>query len=313
MTCKICNNSNNNKTYIVREMMLGLRDEFTYFQCANCECLQIAKIPSNISLYYPSDYYSFSIPSKRGFTKSIRRIFANIRNNYLVFNKGILGRLIAKFQPKESFQMLSLLALTKEKSILDIGCGSGSLLYSLKEIGFSKLLGADPFIAKDIQYSNGLKIAKKPIHELNGKWDVIMFHHSFEHMENPLEILQSVSRLLNKDGICLIRVPTVSSYAWKHYRENWVSLDAPRHFFLHSKKSINYLLSNLDMKVIDIVYDSNELQFWGSEQYIRNIPLSATRSSPLFKHKELLTYRKKANKLNLEHQGDTCAFFLKKK
>jgi len=34
-------------------------------------------------------------------------------------------------------------------------------------------------------------------------------------------------------GWCVIRIPTVSSFAWEHYREQWVQLDAPRHFFLH--------------------------------------------------------------------------------
>ena len=60
MQCRICLNNENNTTHEVREMMLGLRDMHTYFECSECGCLQIAEIPENIQDYYPSDdYYSY--------------------------------------------------------------------------------------------------------------------------------------------------------------------------------------------------------------------------------------------------------------
>jgi len=53
LTCKICGNKENNTEYTAREMMFGFRDEFNYFQCNNCQCLQIESFPENISKYYP--------------------------------------------------------------------------------------------------------------------------------------------------------------------------------------------------------------------------------------------------------------------
>ena len=52
--------------------------------------------------------------------------------------------------------------------------------------------------------------------------------------------------LLNKDGVLLVRVPLSSSWAWEHYRENWVQLDAPRHLYLHSVKSMEVLARQPD-------------------------------------------------------------------
>ena len=71
-TCKICFSNKNNKTYVAREMMFGLREEFIYFECSNCGCLQIKDIPKDISKYYPKDYSPFQnlIPSKDNFIKS---------------------------------------------------------------------------------------------------------------------------------------------------------------------------------------------------------------------------------------------------
>ena len=43
----------------IKEMIFGFRDEFTYFECSKCGCLQIMQIPRNMGKYYPSNYYSF--------------------------------------------------------------------------------------------------------------------------------------------------------------------------------------------------------------------------------------------------------------
>lgn len=55
--CKICNNSSGNKSYVVREMMFGFRDEFDYFECGKCGCLQIKQVPNDFSKYYPENYW----------------------------------------------------------------------------------------------------------------------------------------------------------------------------------------------------------------------------------------------------------------
>lgn len=319
MKCRICNNTEGNETYEVKEMQFGLREKFTYFQCPKCECLQIAEVPSDISKYYPSTYYSFLSSSPEKPQYPIIRPVKNLRNSYAVFGKGIPGRLFYRLFPAGKLRMLSRAGLKKDSSVLDVGCGSGTILYDLKELGFKHLLGVDPYIKEDIEYRNGLKILKKDIHEVDGKWDLIMFHHSFEHIPDPMETMKSVSRLLDQGGVCLIRIPTASSYAWEHYRENWVQLDAPRHFFLHSVKSIELLAGMTDLTLDEVVYDSTEFQFWGSEQYKRDIPLynpekqSFGRSSSLFSRKEIAAFRRMATELNQKNQGDACAFFLRKK
>jgi hypothetical protein len=48
LTCKICNNQSHNQSFTAKERMLGLNDNFEYFECANCNCIQIIEIPENI-------------------------------------------------------------------------------------------------------------------------------------------------------------------------------------------------------------------------------------------------------------------------
>ena len=318
MKCRICDNSKGNKLYEVREMHLGFRDKFTYFQCAVCECLQIAKIPHNMPIYYPSDYYSFLLPAQQRYKNPIKKIFKIMSDRYAIYKKGILGRFLYTYFPYEFLQIISPLHIKDKSAILDVGCGSGSLLYTLKEIGHKYLVGVDSYIKEDIEYENGLKIFKKSIHELDGRWDIIMFHHSFEHIPDPIDTFQAVSRLLTERGECLIRIPTVSSYAWDHYRENWVQLDAPRHFFLHSTKSIALSAEKANLTLDRIVYDSTEFQFWGSEQYTRDIPLKDPRSfsvdssNSIFSDQEIVEFKQRAKELNLNDQGDSCAILLRK-
>ena len=316
MICKVCNNTINNKFYEAKEMMFGLREKFDYFQCSNCDCLQILAFPQDMSKYYPSNYYSFSTVISNS---PIKKFIINQRNKFAIFNKGLLGKLLYNYYPNETYKLLSATVIDKSNKVLDMGCGDGRFISALKDIGFDNVLGADPFIDKDIQHDNGLKIVKKSIHEMDGKWDFIMFHHSFEHIPDPTETLGSVAKLLTDSGTCLIRIPTVSSYAWEHYRENWVQFDAPRHFFLHSVKSMELLAAKANLKIEKIIYDSTEFQFWGSEQYLKDVPLFDNKSyavnpkASIFSDVEIGVFKKRSVELNAANQGDAAAFFITKK
>jgi SAM-dependent methyltransferase len=241
-----------------------------------------------------------------------------LRDAYGVFNKGVIGKILFSKFPANNLKILQKTNVTKYSRILDVGCGSGLLLYRLRNLGFSNCTGLDPFITSDIIYKNGLTIYKNEVINFKGQWDLIMLHHSFEHVPNPLETFQSVSRLLAKDGQCLIRIPIVPSYAWEHYRTNWVQLDAPRHFFLHSLESIRILAKNSGLEVKDIEYDSSEFQFVGSELYLKDIPLRHLKKSlgdiikSNFSNREIKNYKEMAKKLNANKQGDQAAFILSK-
>ncbi len=145
-----------------------------------------------------------------------------------------------------------------------------------------------------------------------------MFHHSFEHLPDPIEALEAVHRLLSPGGECMIRIPLVSSEAWKKYGTHWVQLDAPRHFFLFSIESLKVLAEKTKFKIKEIVYDSSEFQFWGSEQYLKDIPLMAENSygknpaKSIFTKTQIEDYKKMADKLNRESQGDQAAIYMVK-
>ena len=307
--CKICGNKSGNEVIIVQERQLGLGDRFEYFVCSKCFCLQIKDIPGNIEKYYPPTYYSFQ---EAKFPSKLNRVNFFLKRSLINYYMGyfdLMGFLLSFFY-ENPFPWIRKKEINFDTKILDIGSGSGRKLLSLQRSGFRNLTGIDPFIEKNIFYKNGLKIQKKDISEIDEKYDFIMLHHSLEHMQNPKQIVEHISRLLCSDGCALIRVPVANSFAWQKYRDCWVGLDAPRHFFLHTPQSLNILLKNTDMIIDEIVYDSTAFQFTGSEKYLRNLPFSAP--DDIFTKKEIREFTKEAKKLNRKNQGDAACFFLKK-
>ena len=316
MICKVCGNSENNKPFQIRELMFGFRDEFTYFECSKCGCLQIAEIPKDMGKYYPANYYSFKKGESSNF---IKQILKRKWGEYVLFKKGLIGKAIYRKYPNPLSDMISVTEINYNSKILDVGWGAGNLLYSLKDIGFKNLVGVDPYIDEDV-IEEDIKILKKTIHELpeSQKFDLIISNHSFEHIPDQLKTLLKARKILSENGVCLIRMPVKTEYIWDRYGVNWVQIDAPRHFFLHTLKSFELLAKKSGLIIQDVIFDSTDFQFWGSEQYKRDIPLKAENSDSVNPKKSIFTaeqideFKKMAKELNMNNQGDQAAFYLRR-
>lgn len=315
-SCRICGNKDDHEWYRAREMMYGLRDEFWYFQCNHCNCLQIKEIPEDMSKYYPAKYYIFGTFNPYKF-KGIRGAFKKYKIKSSIFRETPLQQLIKTLFLENKYLFLKELDISRESKVLDVGSGNGSrFLYPLLEAGVKNVLGCDPYLTRPLKYDNGLEILKTDIFGIKGKWDLITFHHSYEHIGNPIETMQRVSELLTADGKCIVRIPTVSSFAWQHFKTDWYQLDAPRHFFLHSVKSMQIIASKTGLEMYKVFYDSTYRQFTDSEKYRKDLPLSAPRPKG-FRHFinwniTKMRYKIRTKQLNQLQQGDQAAFFFRK-
>ncbi len=315
MECRICKNKENNTLYVAREMMYGMKVPFNYWQCSACGCLQIEDFPSDISSYYPSDsYHSFNTP-QRFFRHPVKNRVKGIRDFLIFHSSGSMKQFLAR--ALRSDPLVPVVAELRPKisdRILDIGCGAGVLLYTLRNAGYRHVSGIDPFIEKDIHYSNGLQIRKQYLSEHEGEYDIVMMHHAFEHVAEQQETILKMHRVLAVKGKLMIRIPIASSYAWDHYKTNWVQLDAPRHFFLHSVKSMTLLAADHGFRLKKIIYDSAPIQFWGSELYSRDLPLkeSEKKLREIFDEQQIAEFYAHSQELNRKGQGDQAAFIFEK-
>ena len=314
--CRICNNSSNNKSYVAREMMFGYRDRFEYIKCAECGCLQIKEVPKDLSKYYPENYYSFKKKdySGSGFINAFRK---RQRAENWLYGRSVMGKLLSiRRRMPHYFDWFKKAGIGFNSEVLDIGCGTGDFLLEMRKYGFSNLTGIDVFIKEDIFYKNGVKILKKQLSELKRQFDFIVFNNSFEHMPQPLSVFKELHRLLRPGKYALIRTPVASSFAWRKYGVHWVQLDAPRHLFLHTSKSVQVLARQTGFSVAEAVFDSTEFQFLGSEQYANDIPLRDERSycvdprKSIFSEEEIMSFKGKAIELNRNKDGDSACFYL---
>lgn len=338
MKCKICLNEFNNVTHTVAEMMYGTDKKYNYLECSLCGCLQIIDPPSEISEYYPEDYYSFSEFKTfedyrtKNLIKKFRGKFFKLRGKLYLNSNPILKFFTGKFidfflpdsQPLASlkspffFEMLDEIKANFNDKILDVGCGAGYGLVLMNQYGYTDLTGIDPFIKQDIIFNQNVRILKKEFEEVHDVYNIVLFQHSFEHMPEPFKIFEHLLSVTDKNSDIIISIPVADSYAWKNYKTDWVQIDAPRHYFIHTKKSIELLANKYGFHINKIKYDSSELQFWGSEQYKKSIPLLHSKSylnnahNSIFSKSQIREFIKKSKELNASGLGDQAIFYLKK-
>jgi SAM-dependent methyltransferase len=204
----------------------------------------------------------------------------------------------------------------RRDAILDVGGGGGTNLRPLRAAGFRRLLGIDAFVTME-SFCRGFELRCARIQDVPGQFRLIMMHHSFEHMPDPHEVLNAAAARLADDGVLLVRIP-VLGYGWQKYGVNWVELDAPRHLYLHTRPSFEGLVRRHGFEVVDVRFDSTELEIWGSEQYVRGIPLMSAGSYGVnpgasgFSPAEIAAFREKISGLNEKGKSGRAAFVLRK-
>ena len=323
--CYICNKTEG-RLHRALEMMFGSRQEFAYFECSSCGCLHLIQPPTDIGVYYPSHYYAYASPDSPSVAPKsrIRRWAYDKRNRAQLLGSSGPWGLAARIRPRPDLaRTASMLSPIPSKSlklrILDVGCGSGTLLRLLNSVGFESLTGVDPFLPTDVEISSGCRIFAGDLESLVGRqFDLIMFHHSLEHLPNQLETLRIVQRMLSPQGVCLICIPLAASEPWKKYGTDWVELDAPRHYYLHSPRSLEIVACRADLEVYHTAYESTAFTYWGSELYRRNTPLynlaerSWVNPHTVFSECEMDEFRKMASQDNYRGAAGRGAFYLRK-
>jgi SAM-dependent methyltransferase len=193
-----------------------------------------------------------------------------------------------------------------------VGCGDGALVEELRLLGYELSRGIDPMRVLEEGSSRDSFVERKTLDQVEGVWDLVMFHHSFEHLADPGAALALVADLLATGGVCLLRLPIVPCYAWEHYGANWVQLDAPRHLFIHSRRSIEKLSAAAGLEIASCWRDSEAFQFWGSERYAAGLTLKGETGGPPVTRSALREYARAADGLNRAGQGDQAAFVLRR-
>jgi len=303
-----------------REMMFGSGEAFGYRQCAACGCVQIAAYPEDIGRHYPASYYAHAVsaPAASPARPLARRLKAAAVNAAPALRQVFLAApSTRRFLASRPVAALYVQHVPDPRArILDVGCGSGALLIELDMLHYTDLNGVDPFIPHDVWWGGRRLVRKAGLADVTAAFDCISFHHVLEHMPQQRRVLATARRKLAPGGVMIVRIPVVGGAAWRTYREHWVQLDPPRHFYLHSERSFRLLAAQAGLTVADLHYDSGAFQFWGSECSRRGIALTDPRcpgrpGAALFSAAEIAAYEARAQALNRIGDGDQIVAVLR--
>lgn len=240
--CPVCD-FDKTKAFLVCKDHTVSRETFNIVECISCGFKFINPRPAaeKLGAYYISEEYVSHSNTKKGFINSIYQVV----RKYTMLKK---LKLISEFY--------------KTGKILDIGCGTGDFLKTVKEAKW-ETIGIEPSpdarkmaienYALDVREEAEIKILEKET------FDIITMWHVLEHVPELNERIEDLKRLIKPNGVIIIAVPNCTSLDAKIYSENWAAYDVPRHLYHFSPTDIETVFKNHDLKVfrvLPMIFDS---------------------------------------------------------
>lgn len=142
--------------------------------------------------------------------------------------------------------------LKKTGKALEIGCSTGLMLSILKNKGWNVSGVEISPKAAQVARSRGLNVKALSFEDinLNEKFDLVIFNHTLEHLENPQENIKKAWSLLNKKGLLYIDVPNFGGLSAGLAKTNWSLLLPDEHLWHFTLHSLEILLKNSGFKII---------------------------------------------------------------
>lgn len=160
--------------------------------------------------------------------------------------------LVRKISLKKKLNLINSFS-SKEKNLLDVGCGTGNFLKTALNNNWH-VFGIEPNESArkiaNIKTNNSVFEIDQLLKFKPNSFNVITLWHVLEHLPNLEDHISILKKLLKPNGTLIIAVPNLKSYDAKYYKEFWAAYDVPRHLWHFNKASISKLISSQAMEVI---------------------------------------------------------------
>ena len=221
------------------------QQQFSIWHCNNCTVRFTQDVPEQnaIGAFYQSDNYISHSDTKKGIVNSlyhlVRSRTLNAKRKLIIDEVGMM-----------------------KGEILDIGCGTGAFLNTMKTAGWG-ITGLEPddtAIKKAAELYNIQAQLPEKLFELKpSTYHAITMWHVLEHVHELHAYIKQLHNLLTPQGKIFIAVPNYTSYDAGLYNEHWAAYDVPRHLYHFSPQSMQHLLAQYSLTLIAIKpmwYDS---------------------------------------------------------
>jgi len=239
--CPLCGE----KEYkIITEKFDETYDEnFTYCECKSCQTIYLNPCPSERAIN--------SIYSKIGYYSKTNKL-----------TDGILQkRIIQKSNRIRTSIIQDVVELEQQKNFLDLGCSTGEFLnfiyckYKCNVFG----LDIDQEGLKELSKRNPqIKTYESKIENFSDdsiQYDVISAWGVIEHLNNPLKLIESSKKILNKNGLLIFDFPNVKCRTANWDIKNWPYLNPPFHINFFDKDNLLKKIKELGLELISLRYD----------------------------------------------------------
>lgn len=235
--CPICNSSNIQEQLSAKDYTVS-QNLFPIWHCNACTARFTQDVPGQdaIGAYYASENYISHSDTKKGIINSLYHL---VRKRTL----GAKRRLVNNET-----------GITKG-TILDIGCGTGAFLNTMKEAGWN-ITGLEPDTVARAKASELYHIQPQEpgkLFELAPvSFNAITMWHVLEHVHELHAYIKQIEKLLSPDGKAFIAVPNYTSKDAAIYAAHWAAYDVPRHLYHFSPQSMEALLTQHGLKITTV-------------------------------------------------------------
>lgn len=141
------------------------------------------------------------------------------------------------------------LGLDKDIKLLDFGAGYCNYQRFFLKDGYKEVhsLEINPHLVRYAKETLDLNNVYQKADELEpGSYDIVIANQVFEHLANPIEMLQTtISKLLKPGGLMVFAVPNWDSLNRPFLRTRWLGYSPEDHIWFFSKSSTSYLMPQL--------------------------------------------------------------------
>lgn len=221
---------------------------------ANCSLLWLDPTPREAELHKAyATYYTHVSPVLDAAPGSLRALFRAIKRGYLALRYGytsgqpkpnpLLGTLLYLLPVRRSDldAEIRFLGAMPGGRLLDVGCGSGEWMDSMRTMGW-QVEGID-FDENAVAAARrkGLDVRTGTIDSQNypeNAFDVVNLNHVIEHVPDPVGLLREIRRILKPGGKLVLATPNASSICHQVFGRHWRGLEPPRHLQIFTPPSM---------------------------------------------------------------------------
>jgi 2-polyprenyl-3-methyl-5-hydroxy-6-metoxy-1,4-benzoquinol methylase len=233
-------------------------------RCPNCGLLWLNPRPisADISKCYRSHYFTHEAtePQSLGTSTVKRRVrMMALGSSFGYEHLGLQDRfaylvgrtitIVPALRKKVTMGLgAKLLHYRGRGQLLDIGCGNGSYMTLMRELGWNAVGVEVDEIAANIARSHGLCVHSGTLDQApfeKGFFDAITMSHVLEHVPDPARFLTRAAEFLRPGGEMVIVTPNLRSLGHRLFRKDWYALDPPRHLVLFAPENLRQLCNDL--------------------------------------------------------------------